>query len=388
MALSDLNDLIDSKVVASEQQSEALEAEIQKKINEQNNYKDMMDKVNIQMVRNSTDATSDTTSVITHTYTLIYDIEDTTGLNEIVLGIPRGYDSTGISGGECYDSTSTDSYFYALGDQLDSFPIDSTQAYHIDSTSNLSFIRINCKEYYQDSSGVNLTVIKCSNVTEEYSNHNKYFHKYGDYYPGTIDATSDMTSWIVFDYMIPNDGSINYGFPTGFDSTSNPQVCYDDSPGSTAKYFYVYGNSTAITTGTRICQEGNSINNIVYITIDCVGSYINDGTTYTVARISNILTGQRGQTSTTFSNPKNLMKQDLWYQGGPNWESSTQIKKDKINKLASDFFYAHDYIWLPIGLSGTYGTKDTISKLQLGKEIQVNNKSKLQGGSSAFKDYI
>ena len=274
MSLSDLNDQLDSKIVNAEQQIESLDAEIQRKTDEQNDYKGMMDNI---------------------------------------------------------DS------------QIRSYTIDST-------TSDINFL-----------------------------------HTFGVYYPGNIDSTSDMTSWVVFTYILDNqdstsDNDVVYGFPSGYDSSGSGSSCYT----GTQKYFYTTGNKTSLfTPGSVKVSQCVDSTTIVYITISCV-EYWN---TYTVVRCIET-SGQVGQTSNNFISPLSILNQNFYYQGGPNWSSLPQERKDKIIKLSLDFFYAHDNIFLPIGLTGTYGTKDTIENLQLGKEVQTKNKEKLEGGLTTFGDYI
>jgi hypothetical protein len=46
----------------------------------------------------------------------------------------------------------------------------------------------------------------------------------------------------------------------------------------------------------------------------------------------------------------------------------------ELEDYITEFDFANQFIHLPVGLSGTYGTKDMIAKLQLSKAMQQNNK--------------
>ncbi len=66
-----------------------------------------------------------------------------------------------------------------------------------------------------------------------------------------------------------------------------------------------------------------------------------------------------------------LLEYDL-APGGVGWDSDPNT--NDAQAMIDEFDFANNYIHLPLGLSGTYGTKDKIAKLQLSKSMQQNNK--------------
>jgi hypothetical protein len=108
-----------------------------------------------------------------------------------------------------------------------------------------------------------------------------------------------------------------------------------------------------------------------------------DGSDQTEKRIEGVVTSVvYDSTSTTVAMnmsgpaeiPADLTEVIVYDQepGGTGWDSDPDT--NDLQAMIDEFDFANQFIHLPLGLSGTYGTKDTIEKLQLAKTLQQNNK--------------
>jgi len=60
----------------------------------------------------------------------------------------------------------------------------------------------------------------------------------------------------------------------------------------------------------------------------------------------------------------------------------------KIDEYKTNWDFSHDYITLPMGTTGTYGTLDNIAKLNLAKTLLTSNKTKLTDSITVLTPFI
>jgi hypothetical protein len=102
---------------------------------------------------------------------------------------------------------------------------------------------------------------------------------------------------------------------------------------------------------------------------------------------STVVSSSYSEGETTVEIEDSVITEALSSVGGSPY-SYTPGDDTLIDKYITDWNYVHDYIIKPLGMDGTYGTLDTIAKLNIGKNLTIANKNKVDALVSVFSDYI
>jgi len=222
-----------------------------------------------------------------------------------------------------------------------------------------------------------------------------FLHTFNNYFNGTIGQDGppsgedlNLTDWIVFDYILDNldsDPNNNYysGHPSGYDTTGNE--CFDTGYNVA---FYCKGNRSAVfIANPTIAAQLVDTTAVAFATVTCVDYWIENPSPlldYTIINIT-LTPGRKGNTTTwTSANVKRIMK-IVFEKDGTGW-TSDGTSEIEIEKQISSFLYIQDYVWAPLSITATYGLKDMIAKLNIGKQITQNNKTKISDGTYELGD--
>jgi hypothetical protein len=102
---------------------------------------------------------------------------------------------------------------------------------------------------------------------------------------------------------------------------------------------------------------------------------------------SNVISSSYSEGETTVEVEDPVITESLSLVGGDPY---SYIPGDDtlIDKYVNDWNYVHDFIVRPLGQEGTYGTQDSIAKLNIGKNLIIANKNKVDNIVAVFEDYI
>jgi hypothetical protein len=164
-----------------------------------------------------------------------------------------------------------------------------------------------------------------------------YVYSYGGY------GATNVSEWVVYSIM---NISVTREDDTSF-----------YAPSGTSLYF---PGGTVITV-----DDGGAVSGWLDFT---VSSYTPSGASGLVTVSGNVLPGTIVR-----------VLEKTYVYGGIGWDSDATITEN-IN----DFVFTYDHLTQPLGLGGTYGINDMITKLGIGRGILVINKAKYTGSLTTY----